>query len=155
MLQTSSQIRIESRPIWFEVNSFSVVRKSLGPYDVCSLRCNTSTLWQTVDDLDARLCHSWVTNVLPFDNSSDFQITICESQNWSNLLEWCWWIHHPQNTTIVVGHHNDMGETWAVVKTAHQIAVAHKGRSWAECEKALENHREMVSVFDPRWKEDT
>lgn len=46
-----------------------------------------------------------------------------------------------------------MSGTRAVVKTAHQIAKAHRGRSWEECKKALEVHREIVGFFDRRWKE--
>lgn len=176
LLRTSSQLRCEAHPIWFKVNPFKLVSMFQTP-SLLDIRNPLTQLLpsQTMHNLDMSLGNAWTTNMCTSDATRPPKLDFADSHDWKNLLRWCRGFHRPQSReetalipksrTIILRPmekkptnrptNRPTNPMRAIVSTAHAITRAHEGCSWEDCKKALDNHRIVIAVFDPQWKEDT
>ncbi|KAK5678505.1 hypothetical protein LTS10_008949 [Elasticomyces elasticus] len=116
LLRTCTQLRRETKGMWYHLNKFSV----------------------DIGRLDAILVHAWSRH-LYFINvrRGALSTRISRSPAWTNLmararLVWSMECPFAQET------YEDMTPTESVIAAMHEIAEDHMGRSWEKCELALE-----------------
>ena len=137
LFSINRQIRFEAIHIWFcEINVFII---EIRDCDAKLLRKFLRLYWSATVDLDfgIRL------------GEMDLGMSFRGKRNWANLLDWCRGVWKGELCDYPAL--DEGGRTQAVVTAATQMATQHKGRSWDECEAALETLRRVVGKFEPKW----
>ncbi|KAK5121106.1 hypothetical protein LTR85_005590 [Meristemomyces frigidus] len=135
LLQTCHQTREESVKVWIESNSFL--------FDVV--------------DCDAKLISAFFKHLRALAMAVSVEIhfqlkATCQwsgRKDWANLIEWCKAVR--LGGALMVVKSDELDNMGRVMAAAHSISRDHRGRSWEECEKALENLRYAMGGPEPKW----
>ena len=130
LLHTCRQIRAETTKLYFDTNRFSIV-----------IRNFDSSLLRRFCELRRR-CEGHVI----------LRIEIMNSQNFTNLLQWCRWVHEDTRARHVHSETKTRpSKAYAVARAAFAIARNGRGKPWRKCRESLQKLRYALSAFEDGW----
>jgi hypothetical protein len=109
--------------------------------------CLSNRFHASIEDYDASLYLAWQRLRSKIEARNVF-FRVKGDPNWKNLRNWCqnvWSGHNAMSKKGSQGSHSQ------IVDAAHRIAVASRGKTWAECELQLDELRRVLGQVDRGW----
>ncbi len=127
LLQVSSLIRQEARPIWYKKNKFTF----------------------TVRDCDSSLLRKFMPYRIALNMPLKFYFELRGSPHWPNLMAWCLAAHRDECDSL--SRENVRTPLAIVIAHAMDIVVQHQG-DWEKCNRALWVLYKTACLISPRWR---